>query len=129
LKSFRSKRDEELTADFENKLKNFSQNTRAYQPPNDSDFFAIKSKIRIGQIVYVRTPAGPIVEVKVTNFLDFAFEGTISDFDNDRLFNAGSVKSNPGFQSTFFFHHLVEKKDYDIDVSKDVTTNLKKKKK
>lgn len=88
-------------------------------PPSADSHVPVKeqeAKFRVGDEVFVRTYAGPIVRVRIVEVISGGFRGTTGEADNKRLFLAGVPDCPPGFVSTFHDHLVVTKKEYDLEV-------------
>lgn len=73
------------------------------------------AKFRVGDEVFVRTYAGPIVRVRIVEVISGGFRGTTGEADNKRLFLAGVPDCPPGFVSTFHDHLVVTKEEYESE--------------
>lgn len=65
-----------------------------------------------GSRVYAKTPAGPIVEVTVTDVTTGGFQGCIGNADISKLVLAGVPESSPGFTMSFGDHQVVTAEEY-----------------
>lgn len=75
-----------------------------------------EGKFRVGDEVFVRTYAGPIVRVRIVEVIPGGFRGTTGEADDRKLFLAGVPECPSGFVSTFHNHLVVTKEDYDSEV-------------
>ena len=73
----------------------------------------VKARHRVGELVFVRAYAGPVVRVTVTKELDGGFEGTVHPDDDRKLYLAGVPECPPGYIGVFHDHRVVTRKDFD----------------
>jgi hypothetical protein len=95
-------------------------------PPSADNHKIDVPRRKVGDIVYVKTPAGPIVRVTIVKVRTECFEGTISQQDDRRLWLAGVPESPPGFVSVFFDHQATTKEAYESDDPGKWTVRIKR---
>jgi hypothetical protein len=89
-----------------------------------------KQRRRVGETVYTRTFAGPIVRVRVTEVFDGGFKGTVHPDDDRRTYLAGVPECPPGYVSVFFEHCVVTREEFEKeDWTKWISRIEKKKRK
>ena len=67
----------------------------------------------MGETVYVRTYAGPIVRVRIVEVTEGGFKGTVHPEDDRWVYLAGVPECPPGYVSVFHEHLVVSREDYD----------------
>ena len=86
-------------------------------PPSADSYVHTERKrvLSVGEIVFVRTYAGPIVRVTVRKVEDGAIHGTLSREDNTKLFMAGVPECPDDQIGVFHEHCIVTKEEYESD--------------
>ena len=73
----------------------------------------VRVRHRVGDHVFVRAYAGPVIRVTVTKELDGSFEGTVHPDDDRKLYLAGVPECPPGYIGIFHDHRVVTRKDFE----------------
>jgi len=117
-KNVRSIKEENLTLEFEKLLVN-------HKVKNDSTNFDlgpyknIIESLSINDKICVLTHAGIIVEVVITDFLSFYFEGIVSKSDEERLIQAGCRQEKEDVKSTFYYHQIKDRSEYECELKQE----------
>ena len=83
---------------------------------------------KVGEVVYSRTYAGPIVRVTVVEVTSGGFNGTISAEDNRRVYLAGAPECPVDFVSKFFDTQVSTLEEYEKQDWKKCITRVEKNK-
>lgn len=86
-------------------------------PPSADSYVRTEPKrtFRIGETVFVRTYAGPIVRVTIKKAENGTIHGTLNREDNTKLFMAGVPECPDNYVGVFHEHCIVTKEDYDSE--------------
>ena len=81
--------------------------------PQSVDKVDSKEFRKAGEVLHVRTNAGPIVRVSITSIFKGGFEGTIHSDDEKKVWLAGVAECEPGYISIFYEDQVVKKEDFE----------------
>jgi len=75
--------------------------------------FCDDKTVRNGDVIYVRTYAGPLVKLHVKEVKQSSFIGIVDNKDNEKTYLAGCERCDPTQLSEFLHSKRVSRKEYE----------------